>query len=227
MSGYGSVSSSSAEAAARDAADSTARRWSLLIAAAVVQTISGGVYAAGAWQTALRDALGTDTSGVQLVGACSFAGSAVAFVGGRCFDRFGPRATCALGGVLCAGGFALVLLAIVLGGGAAGGGALTLAGGGMLCVGFSSVSLLDNVVSMAASLRFAQVAAVAVALPPLSLGGLLHFHRTERGGVVVAVAVAVPSLPSSVVRAIFIALSAASSSPSSPPPSQFRNKERR
>ena len=47
---------------------SSAKRWALLVAAALVQTISGAIYAAGAWQTALRDGLGTDSGGVQVVG---------------------------------------------------------------------------------------------------------------------------------------------------------------
>ena len=142
---------------------SSAKRWALLVAAALVQTISGAIYAAGAWQTALRDGLGTDSGGVQVVGACAFAGSLLATLGGRAFDAFGPRAACLLGGALATGGF--VALIVALAGAARAPGArgwLALAAGGMLLVGFSSVSLLDNVVSMAASLSFPSERAAVV-----------------------------------------------------------------
>ena len=58
-------------------------RWGLIISAAMVQTVAGAVYAMGAWQAPLRDALGLTADTVSLIGASTFLGSIVASFGGK------------------------------------------------------------------------------------------------------------------------------------------------
>ena len=121
-------------------------RWALIVCAALIQMIAGAVYAMGAWQSALRDALGLTSAEVTSIGAATFFGSVLSLIGGRSFDAFGPRVACGLGGALFTLGYAFIGFAII----AASRLTLTLCivlpAVGSALAGYSSVSLLDNVV---------------------------------------------------------------------------------
>ena len=128
-------------------------RWGLIVSAAMVQVVAGGVYSMGAWQAPLRDALGLSTEAIALVGATTFMGSMAAMLGGRAFDSLGPKTTVLLGGSLATCGYSLIGLPLVFTG-MPSALKLILAAAGSLAAGYSSVSLLDNVVCMSCSLSF-------------------------------------------------------------------------
>mmetsp|Transcript_84463 Transcript_84463/g.185354 ORF Transcript_84463/g.185354 Transcript_84463/m.185354 type:complete len:657 (-) Transcript_84463:34-2004(-) len=132
----------------------TAKRWPLILAAAAAQIVSGCVYAMGAWQDALRDALQVSMGDISTIVASTFIGSVAAVLGGRCFDKLGPRITLAIGGVICTLGYSLIIIAILWSHKLSPGLRLMLAALGSTCAGYSSVSLLDNIVCMACSVSF-------------------------------------------------------------------------
>jgi len=129
-------------------------RWQLIIASAIVQVVSGSVYAMGAWQDALRDSLGVSISAISTIGAATFWGTLAAMLGGQLYDRFGPRTTLILGGTMCTLGYLLIGTAVVAGDAMPTSAKLSLAALGSLFAGYSSVSLLDNIVCMACSVSF-------------------------------------------------------------------------
>lgn len=128
--------------------------WRLIIMSAFVQIIASSVYSMGAWQDELRDALGLSVDGIALIGAATFSGSIAAMLGGLVFDRLGPRASVILGGTMCTIGYLLIGLALIAGEAFSVALKLTVASLGSLMAGYSSVSLLDNVVCMACSVSF-------------------------------------------------------------------------
>eukprot|EP00441_Pelagodinium_beii_P037822 CAMPEP_0197635258 /NCGR_PEP_ID=MMETSP1338-20131121/11119_1 /TAXON_ID=43686 ORGANISM="Pelagodinium beii, Strain RCC1491" /NCGR_SAMPLE_ID=MMETSP1338 /ASSEMBLY_ACC=CAM_ASM_000754 /LENGTH=579 /DNA_ID=CAMNT_0043207273 /DNA_START=211 /DNA_END=1950 /DNA_ORIENTATION=- len=134
--------------------DSTKDRWWLIVMSCLVQMVAGSVYAMGAWQDSLRDALGTDMSGIAAIGAATFAGSVAAMLGGLAFDKLGPKASVTLGATAVTIGYLLIGLAVVAGDSMPAASKLLLAALGSMMAGYSSVSLLDNVVCMACSLSF-------------------------------------------------------------------------
>ena len=133
---------------------STSRRWALIVSAAAVQLVSGAVYAMGAWQSALRDALDLDTGAISGIGAATFAGSIIAMLGGKAFDALGPRVACALGGSIFTLGYLIIGLSVMLADSLPPFAKVALPAVGCALAGYSSVSLLDNVVCMACSLSF-------------------------------------------------------------------------
>lgn len=133
---------------------SDARRWGLIVAASFVQIISGSVYAMGAYQSALRDGIGVSTEAISAIGAATFCGSVVAMLGGRAFDTLGPRAACALGGVINTLGYSLIGFTLYFAASLPMGARVVMPAIGSALAGYSSVSLLDNVVCMACSLSF-------------------------------------------------------------------------
>ena len=135
-------------------AGSTSRRWALIISAVAVQLISGAVYAMGVWQSALRDALDLDTAAITAIGAATFAGSIMAMLGGKAFDALGPRDACALGGSIFACGYLTIGLAVYFADQLSPVARVAMPAVGCALAGYSSVSLLDNVVCMACSLSF-------------------------------------------------------------------------
>ncbi|CAE8643168.1 unnamed protein product [Polarella glacialis] len=145
---------SSGSATALEGEDITADRWWLIVMSGVVQMVAGSVYAMGAWQDALRDALGTTMDGISLIGAATFAGSLLAMLGGYAFDKLGPKAAVTLGGTLCTLGYLLIGIAVVSADLLTQPVKMSLAATGAMLAGYSSVSLLDNVVCMACSLSF-------------------------------------------------------------------------
>jgi len=152
--GGGLFLSADSSKSAGPSADSTADRWWLIVMSCLVQMVAGSVYAMGAWQDSLRDALGTDMSGIAAIGAATFAGSVVAMLGGLAFDKLGPKASVTLGATAVTVGYLLIGLAVVAGDSMASGQKMGLAALGSMLAGYSSVSLLDNVVCMACSLSF-------------------------------------------------------------------------
>ncbi|CAJ1396768.1 unnamed protein product [Effrenium voratum] len=72
-------------------------RWALIMMSAMIQVVSGSVYAFGAWQDELRNALGVSMTGITVIGALTFVGSLVGLLGGMIFDRFGPKTAVSLG----------------------------------------------------------------------------------------------------------------------------------
>lgn len=130
------------------------RRWPLILAASAVQMVSGSVYAMGAWQDELRDVLGASMSQVSTISAMTFTGSVVAFMGGQIFDHLGPRTAVLVGALAIGVGYLLIALAIAVGNSAPMDVRLALAAVGSMLAGYSSVSLLDNIVCMACSLSF-------------------------------------------------------------------------
>ena len=166
---------------------SDARRWVLVVSAAFVQIISGSVYAMGAWQSALRDGLDLPTEAVTSIGASTFMGSVVAMFGGKAFDALGPRVACALGGVMNTVGYCLIGLTLVLADSLPPFLKLFLPMVGSAFAGYSSVSLLDNVVCMACSLSFPQDRAAivgylkAVLAAAAGLWALLWVHVFKDG----------------------------------------------
>ena len=135
-------------------AGSTAERWTLIVAAAFVQTVSGAVYAMGAWQSALRDALGLETAAVTTIGAATFCGALLAMFGGRAFDALGPRIACALGVTMFTLGYLLIGTTVFMAAHLPMAMKVAVPAVGSAFAGYSSVSLLDNVVCMACSLSF-------------------------------------------------------------------------
>ncbi len=133
---------------------SALRRWALVVAAAAVQVISGSVYSMGAWQSKLRDGLHLTTADVSSIGAATFCGSVVAMLGGRAFDTLGPRYACALGGIMNTVGYLIIAAVLALADSLPAAARLALPAIGCALAGYSSVSLLDNVVCMACSLSF-------------------------------------------------------------------------
>ena len=103
----------------------------------------------GAWQSALRDALGLDTSAISSIGAATFGGSVVAMLGGRAFDAFGPRVACALGGTMFTCGYIIIGCSVLFSSHLPSFATSALPALGCAMTGYSSVSLLDNVVCMA------------------------------------------------------------------------------
>lgn len=134
--------------------DITADRWWLIVMSCMVQMVAGSVYAMGAWQNALRDEMGITMDGVSAIGAATFAGSLAAMLGGQVFDKLGPKAAVTLGATAVAVGYLLIGLAVVAKDSFAPSSKLLLAAVGAMLTGYSSVSLLDNVVCMACSLSF-------------------------------------------------------------------------
>jgi hypothetical protein len=133
---------------------STFRRWALVVSAAFVMVISGSVYSMGAWQSRLRDDLGLSTAQVSSIGAATFGGSVVAVLGGRAFDILGPRTACLLGGVMHTAGYLLIATALAFADVLPEAARIGLPAIGCALAGYSSVSLLDNVVCMSCSLSF-------------------------------------------------------------------------
>eukprot|EP00930_Biecheleria_cincta_P032853 TRINITY_DN22766_c0_g1_i1.p1 TRINITY_DN22766_c0_g1~~TRINITY_DN22766_c0_g1_i1.p1 ORF type:complete len:623 (-),score=134.13 TRINITY_DN22766_c0_g1_i1:213-2081(-) len=142
--------------------DVTADRWWLIVMSCMVQLVAGSVYAMGAWQNALRDELGVTMEGIAAVGAATFAGSLAAMLGGQVFDLLGPKAAVTLGATAVTVGYLLIGLAVVAKDAFAPGVKLLLAAVGAMLTGYSSVSLLDNVVCMACSLSFPEDRAAVV-----------------------------------------------------------------
>ena len=170
-----------------DASSMTGERWKLIVAASFVQLISGAVYAMGAWQSAARDALGLDTSSISAIGAATFIGSVIAMLGGRAFDALGPRTACALGGTLFATGYALIAGAVALTHVLPPMARVAMPAVGCALAGYSSVSLLDNVVCMTCSLSFPKDRAAivgylkAVLASAAGLWALLYVHVFKDG----------------------------------------------
>lgn len=133
---------------------SALKRWGLLVAATAVQVISGSVYAMGAWQSKLRDGLGLSTAAVSSIGAATFVGSVLAMLGGRAFDTLGPRTSCALGGVINTFGYIIIGSTLYFAESLSESARVSIPAFGCALAGYSSVSLLDNVVCMACSLSF-------------------------------------------------------------------------
>jgi hypothetical protein len=133
---------------------STQQRWALIVCASFVQIVSGAVYAMGAWQSALRDALGLDTAATTTIGACTFLGALFAMLGGKAFDALGPRKSCLLGVTLFTTGYVLIGTTVLLSSHLPAAAKVAMPAIGSSFAGYSSVSLLDNVVCMACSLSF-------------------------------------------------------------------------
>eukprot|EP00440_Ansanella_granifera_P035785 gb/GFBE01038818.1/.p1 GENE.gb/GFBE01038818.1/~~gb/GFBE01038818.1/.p1 ORF type:complete len:621 (+),score=167.14 gb/GFBE01038818.1/:1-1863(+) len=149
---FASAGEMKASAAAAD--DVTAERWWLIVMSCMVQMVAGSVYAMGAWQDELRDSLQITMDGVAAIGAATFAGSVAAMAGGLAFDKLGPRAAVTLGATAVTIGYLLIGTAVVAGTAVSPSVKLLLAALGSMMAGYSSVSLLDNVVCMACSLSF-------------------------------------------------------------------------
>ena len=133
---------------------STFHRWALVVSAAFVMVISGSVYSMGAWQSRLRDDLSLSTAQISSIGAATFGGSVVAILGGRAFDILGPRTACLLGGVMHTAGYLLIAAALAFADVLPEAARIGLPAIGCALAGYSSVSLLDNVVCMSCSLSF-------------------------------------------------------------------------
>lgn len=116
--------------------------------------ISGSVYSMGAWQSRLRDDLSLSTAQISSIGAATFGGSVVAILGGRAFDILGPRTACLLGGVMHTAGYLLIAAALAFADVLPEAARIGLPAIGCALAGYSSVSLLDNVVCMSCSLSF-------------------------------------------------------------------------
>lgn len=116
----------------------------------------------GAWQAALRDALGLDTAATTTIGACTFLGALFAMLGGKAFDALGPRISCALGGCLFTTGYVLIGTTVVFAAYLPTAAKVAMPALGSSFAGYSSVSLLDNVVCMACSLSFPEDRAAIV-----------------------------------------------------------------
>eukprot|EP00966_Prymnesium_polylepis_P254469 5880386-Prymnesium_polylepis.1 len=95
-----------------DGTDDGPLRWGVILSAAMVQVVAGAVYSMGAWQAPLRDGLGVSTEAISFVGATTFIGSVAAMLGGRAFDRLGPKTSVLLGGGLATCGYVLLALAL-------------------------------------------------------------------------------------------------------------------
>ena len=146
----------------------------------------------GAWQSALRDGLGLPTEAVTGIGAATFIGSVLAMLGGRAFDALGPRAACALGGLMNTAGYGLIATALVCSESLPYVVKIALPTIGSAMAGYSSVSLLDNVVCMACSLSFPKDRAAvvgylkAVLAAAAGLWALLWVHVFKDGPGLVA-----------------------------------------
>ena len=171
---------------------STAARWALIVCAAFVQIVSGAVYAMGAWQSALRDALGLDTAAISSIGAATFCGALFAMLGGRAFDALGPRTACALGAGMFVTGYTLIGMSVVLSAHLPAALRVGMPALGSAFAGYSSVSLLDNVVCMACSISFPKDRAAivgylkAVLASAAGLWALLWVHVFRDGPGLVA-----------------------------------------
>mmetsp|Transcript_61847 Transcript_61847/g.114821 ORF Transcript_61847/g.114821 Transcript_61847/m.114821 type:complete len:671 (+) Transcript_61847:48-2060(+) len=139
-------------------------QWGLITASFLIMMNSGSVYAMGAWQDELRDALGLSMEQVTAIGASTFLGILASTFGGFIFDNLGPRCAVALGGTLSALGYLLIGLAVVATHSIEVYTKIGLAGFGSLLVGYSSVSLMDNIVCMACTLSFPTESAAVVGL---------------------------------------------------------------
>eukprot|EP00439_Symbiodinium_sp_Y106_P058031 s1152_g8.t1 len=144
-----------------------------IVMTSLVEVVSGSVYAMGAWQDELRDVLGISMQSLTLIGA----------------DRVGPKAAVVLGSSFMAIGYSLMGLATVAGGSISQTLKVVLAAVGSLAAGYSSVSLLDNIVCMACSESFPQNRAGVVGYAKAALataGGLwallwVHVFSKPRG----------------------------------------------
>eukprot|EP00438_Fugacium_kawagutii_P024990 Skav225732 [mRNA] locus=scaffold611:109806:118672:+ [translate_table: standard] len=135
-------------------------QWWLIIMSAMIQVVSGSIYAMGTWQNDLRDSLELSMEDASVIGAMTFIGSAAGFFGGILFDRLGPRAAVSLGACCLSMGYCLI--AIVVLSGFRSDLKFLLAATGFLLVGYASTCLLDNVVCMACSISFPQNRAAVI-----------------------------------------------------------------
>ena len=135
-------------------------RWWFVIMSAMIQVVSGSVYAMGAWQNDLRDTMQISMTSATIIGAMAFMGNLAGFFGGMLFDRSGPRAAVCLGCCCLSVGYCLIGIALVSG--LAKNLKVMLACVGSLVAGYASVSLLDNITCMACSISFPQNQAAVV-----------------------------------------------------------------
>merc|ERR1719221_1702776 len=125
---------------------------------------------------------------ISTISAATFWGTVVAILGGKCYDRFGPRTTLIIGGTMCTTGYLLIGCAVVAGDTMPPTAKLMLAAIGSLFAGYSSVSLLDNIICMTCSVSFAMSdrAAIngylkAVLSTAAGLWALLWVHNFKNG----------------------------------------------
>lgn len=135
-------------------------RWWLIIMSAMIQVVSGSVYAMGAWQDDLRDNLNISMTGATIIGAMTFMGNLAGFLGGMIFDNCGPKVAICLGSSSLSIGYCFI--GVALASQVATSWKLILACIGSLLAGYASVSLLDNIVCMACSVSFPRNRAAVV-----------------------------------------------------------------
>lgn len=175
------------------------RRWGLILAASLVQMISSSIYAMGAYQSELRDGLGLSTESVSVIGSATFYGAFLAIFGGRAFDRLGPRVTCALGGALNILGYSLIGIALYFSESLSAAVKVAVSAVGCTLAGYSSISLLDNVVCMTCSLSFPNDRAAVVGYlksvlaASAGLWALLWVHLFAQGPGLIAFIVCIAS----------------------------------